>query len=139
MTETKETIMPDGNSAPGFARQPDRIMEYTPADQQVRVTFEGQTIADSLSAIALREEDYPVAYYIPQADARMDLMARTDHSTHCPFKGDASYWTIQTGAKTGGNNAENAVWSYETPFDEAKVIEGYLAFYGSKVDAIEVG
>lgn len=127
--------MPDGNPAPGFSRQPDRIMEYTATDQRVRVTFGGQTIADSYSAIALREEDYPIAYYIPQADARMDLMARTDHSTHCPFKGDASYWTIQT----GDNNAENAVWSYETPFDEAKVIEGYLAFYGSKVDAIEVG
>lgn len=126
--------MPDGNPAPGFARQPDRIMNYAPADKRVRVTFNGQTIADTQAAIALQEEDYPVAYYVPQADTRMDLMRRTDHSTHCPFKGDASYWSIET----AGGSAENAVWSYETPFDEAEVVKGYVAFYGSKVDAIDV-
>lgn len=127
--------MPDGNPAPGFARQPDRIMEYTPAGKRVRVTFNGKTIADTQAAIALQEADYPVGYYIPRVDVCMDLMRRTDHSTHCPFKGDASYWTLES----SGKNVENAVWSYETPFDEAEVIKGYVSFYGSKVDAIDVG
>ena len=127
--------MPDGNPAPGFARQTDRIMDYTPAGTRVRVTFNGDTIADSENAIALQEEDYPVAYYFPRADTRMDLMTKTDHATHCPFKGDASYWSITA----AGKSVENAVWSYETPFDEAIVIKGFVAFYGSKVDAIEVG
>ena len=127
--------MPDGNPAPGFARQPDRVMEYTPAGKRVRVTFGGETIVDTKAAIALREADYPIAYYVPRDEVRMDLLHRTDHSTHCPFKGDASYWTIEA----AGNSAENAVWSYETPFDEAEVIREYMAFYGSKVDAITVG
>jgi uncharacterized protein (DUF427 family) len=126
--------MPDGNPAPGFARQPDRIMEYTPVGKRVRVIFDGEVIGDTQAAIALQEADYPVGYYIPRSDVRMDLMRRTDHSSHCPFKGDASYWTLET----SGKSAENAVWSYETPFDEAEVINGYLSFYGSKVDAIEV-
>ena len=127
--------MPDGTPAPGFKRHPDRVMDYTPAGRRVRVTFGGETIADTEAAIALQEADYPVAYYIPRADVRMDLLRRTDHATHCPFKGDASYWTLET----AGGQAENAVWSYETPFDEAEVIREYLAFYGSKVDSIDVG
>jgi uncharacterized protein (DUF427 family) len=127
--------MSDGNPAPGFARQPDRVMDYAPAGKRVRVTFGGETIVDTEAAIALQEADYPIAYYFPRAEVRMDLLRRTDHSTHCPFKGDASYWTIETGM----NSAENAVWSYESPFDEAEVIREYVAFYGSKVDAITVG
>lgn len=127
--------MPDANPAPGFVRQPDRRMEYQPAGRRVRVVFNGETVADSQNAIALQEEDYPVAYYLPQSDVRMDLAKRTDRSTHCPYKGDASYWSLEA----AGKSAENAVWSYETPFDEAEEIRGYVAFYGSKVDAIEVG
>lgn len=127
--------MPDANPAPGFARQPDRLMEYAPAGKRVRVTFGGATVADTEAAIALQEADYPVAYYVPRADVRMELLQRTDHSTHCPFKGDAFYWSLDV----AGNRAENAVWSYETPFDEAEAIREYVAFYGSKVDAITVG
>lgn len=127
--------MPDGNPAPGFARQPDRVMDYAPAGKRVRVTFGGEIVADTEAAIALQEADYPVAYYVPRSDVRMELLRRTDHSTHCPFKGDASYWSLEV----AGNRAENAVWSYETPFDEAEVIREYVAFYGSKVDAITVG
>jgi uncharacterized protein (DUF427 family) len=126
--------MPDGNPAPGFVRQPDRVMNYTPAGKRVRVTFNGESIADSQAAIGLQEADYPVAYYIPRADVRMELLRRNDNSTHCPFKGDASYWSIDAKGKI----AENAVWSYETPFDEAEVIKEYIAFYSSKVDAMEI-
>jgi len=127
--------MPDANPAPGFERQPDRRMDYADSAERVRVTFNGVTVADSTKAVALQEADYPVAYYLPQEDVRMDLATRTEHSTHCPFKGDASYWTLAV----DGKEAENAFWSYETPFDEAMVIKGYVAFYGSKVDSVEVG
>jgi uncharacterized protein (DUF427 family) len=131
----KEFLMPDTNPAPGFVRQPERRMDYQPAGRRVRVVFNGEIVADSANAIALQEEDYPVAYYLPQSDVQMDLAKRTDRSSHCPFKGDASYWSL----RVLGKSAENAVWSYENPFDEAEVIKGYVAFYGSKVDAIEVG
>lgn len=127
--------MPDGNPAPGFIKNPDRRMDYVPAGARVRVTFNGTTVAESTGAIALSEADYPVVYYIPMSDVRMDLMTRTDRSSHCPYKGDASYWSLTV----GGAEAENAVWAYETPFDEAMVIKDHVAFYGTKVDAIDVG
>jgi uncharacterized protein (DUF427 family) len=132
--QVEEPFMSDGNPAPCFARQPGRIMEYTPAGKRIRVIFDGVIIGDTQAAIALQEANYPVGYYIPRLDVRMDLMRRTDHSSHCPFKGDASYWTLET----SGKSAKNAAWSYESPFDEADVIKGYLSFYGSKVVEIEV-
>ncbi len=127
--------MAESNPAPGFARDPGRRMDYAPAGARVRVVFAGETVADTGNAVALREADYPVVYYVPRADARMDLMERSARATHCPFKGDASYWTLAA----AGRRAEDAVWSYEAPFDEARAIDGLLAFYPDKVDRIEVG
>ena len=122
------------NKAPGFQRKPDYPLTVAPASQAVRVTFGGETVAESRSALVMHEADYGPVYYIPRADVRTDLMERTDHSTHCPFKGDASYWSLTAGGRT----VEDAVWSYETPFDEVAAIREAMSFYPSKVDAIEV-
>ena len=103
-----------------------------PAGVRVRVTFRGEAIADSRDAIALEEGSYPVVYYFPRRDVRMERLARTSHSTHCPFKGDASYYSILEGPA-------NAVWSYEQPKQDMQSIKGLLAFYPDKVDAIAVG
>jgi len=100
------------------------------AGARVRVTLKGEVIADTREALALKEGSYPVVYYIPRKDVKMDRLVRTAHSTHCPFKGDASYFSLQDGP-------ENAVWSYEKPYDEMTMIKDYLAFYPNKVDAIE--
>ena len=104
-----------------------------PAHVRVRVRFEGEVIADTRDAIALEEAMgagkktvAPVVYYIPRKDVKMDRLVRTSHSTHCPFKGDASYFSLK-------NGPENAVWSYEQPFDEMNVIRDHLAFYPDKV------
>jgi uncharacterized protein (DUF427 family) len=72
-------------------------------------------------------------HYIPREDVDMSQLTRTAHATHCPYKGDASYWSIRAADRT----AENAVWSYETPYDDVNAIAGYLAFYEDRVDAIE--
>ena len=101
-----------------------------PAAGRVRVIVNGEAIADSRDALALKEGSYPVVYYIPRKDVKMERLERTAHSTHCPFKGDASYYSL----KGGG---ENAVWSYEQPYDEMAAIKGHLAFYSDKVDSIE--
>ena len=102
------------------------------AGLRVRVTFRGELIADSRDAVAMEEGSYPVVYYIPRKDVRMERLARTAHTTHCPHKGDASYYSIQDGPA-------NAVWSYEQPKEEMLSIMGLLAFYPDKVDSIAVG
>ena len=99
----------------------------------VRVTVGGKVVADSTSALALKEATYPVVNYIPRMDTDMSLLKPTAHSTHCPYKGDASYFNIETDGKT----LEHAVWSYEKPFPAMNGITDYLAFYPNKVDKIE--
>jgi uncharacterized protein (DUF427 family) len=122
------------NSAPGFRKHPEHRIETKLADLRVRVTFNGEVIADSLDAIRLDESKYASVYYVPRKDVKMERLARTTHSTHCPFKGVASYYTLSV----GGRSAANAVWSYEQPYDEMSVIKERLAFYPDKVDSISV-
>jgi len=102
----------------------------TPAGVRVQVTFNGEMIADSRDAIRLDEDGYAAVYYIPREDIKMDRLVPSDHRTYCPFKGTASYYSLKDGA-------QNAVWSYEEPYDEMTIIKGRLAFYRNKVDAIE--
>jgi uncharacterized protein (DUF427 family) len=101
---------------------------------RVIVRAAGETVADSHDTVVLHENGYDPVYYIPQADVRMDLLEPTAHTTRCPHKGQARYWTI----KAGGRAIENAVWAYDAPFDAVSDIAGKVAFYPSKVDAIEV-
>ena len=103
-----------------------------PAGVRVRVTAGGEVLADSREALALKEGDYPVVYYVPRKDVKMDRLARTGHRTYCPFKGHASYYSLKGGA-------ENAVWTYEDPYDDMLAIKELLAFYPDKVDSIAAG
>jgi uncharacterized protein (DUF427 family) len=112
--------------APGFQSHPQHRIDTKPASQRLLVTFNGETIADTRDALAMKEGSYPVVYYFPRKDVRMERLERTSHSTHCPFKGDASYFSLKGGP-------DNAVWSYETPFDEMAAIKDHLAFYPNKV------
>jgi class 3 adenylate cyclase/uncharacterized protein (DUF427 family) len=99
------------------------------------VEFNGTRIADSARALIVHETRLPPAYYFPPDDVRMDLLAKTGHATHCPFKGNASYWTL----KVGDQVAENAAWAYEQPYSEAERIRGYLSFYRNKVSVLPEG
>jgi uncharacterized protein (DUF427 family) len=130
---SKVTTLLD-NKSPGFQHKPDYPLAIAPSGKSVRVTLGGEVIAETSDAFVMTESDYGSVYYIPRADVRVDLMEKTHHSSHCPFKGDASYWTISVGDQT----AENAVWSYETPFDEVAIIRETMSFYTAKVDAVEV-
>jgi uncharacterized protein (DUF427 family) len=113
---------------------PDHPISIEPTLDRIVVRFGGKVIADTYRALTLREAKYPPVQYIPRADARMDLLTKTDHHTGCPYKGEAAYFSI----KAGGRTAENAIWTYETPFDAVGQIKEYLAFYPDRVDAIEV-
>ncbi len=100
---------------------------------RVIVKAGGQVVADTRNALTLREADYPPAHYIPRQDAAMPLLERTEHGTHCPYKGDAAYYSIPL----GGDRLKNAVWSYEHPHEAVAAIAGHLAFYPDRVDVAE--
>jgi uncharacterized protein (DUF427 family) len=114
---------------------PDHPITITPTPQRVRVLLDGEVVAETTRALTLQEASYPAVQYIPREDAAMALLARTPRSTHCPYKGDASYFSVAAGSR----QAENAVWSYESPYPAVAAIAGHLAFYPDRVDAIEIG
>lgn len=122
------------NSAPGFRKFPNHRITVKPVRVRVRVTHEGETIADTREAVALEEmmgpdtsTVAPVVYYLPRKDVKTDRLVRTPRTTHCPFKGDATYYAFRKGG-------EDVVWSYEQPYDEMMAIKGRLAFYPDKVE-----
>lgn len=92
-------------------------------------------IAETSKALILKEAKYPAVQYVPREDANMALLERTDRVTHCPYKGDASYYSV----KADGKTLDNAIWTYETPFPAMTEISGHLAFYPDKVKIEEVG
>jgi uncharacterized protein (DUF427 family) len=110
---------------------PDHPITISPSRSRVRVRLGGDVIAETAEALDLKESTYPVVHYVPRSAVQMDRLVKTDRSTHCPYKGDASYFTI---IAKDGTRVENAVWSYETPFPAMEEIAGYLAFYPNKVE-----
>ncbi len=112
---------------------PDHPITITANPRRIRVSFGGRVVAETTRALTLKEASYPAVHYVPREDAQMNLFALTDHGTHCPYKGDASYYSL----KVDGRTAENAVWSYEEPYPAMAEIKGYLAFYPNRVDKIE--
>ena len=112
---------------------PDHPITVTPAPGRVRIIFNGKVVTDSTRALTLQEANYSPSHYIPREDVDMTQLSRTAHETHCPYKGDASYYSIVVDGKT----AENAIWTYEAPYPAVKAIAGHLAFYPTRVDKIE--
>lgn len=122
------------NPAPGFKQYPQHRVETAPSFAHVRVRYQGEVIADSREAVELHETTgegkktvAPIVYYVPRKDVRMDRLVRSSHETHCPFKGDASYFSVVGGP-------ENAAWSYERPYDEMLAIKERVAFYPDKFE-----
>lgn len=105
-------------------------ISFESSPKRVRVMANGKTVADSLCAGLLLETGSMPVYYFPRDDVHMDLLEPTNHRTSCPYKGEASYWSL----KVGNRMVENAVWSYEQPLQTVAGIKGALAFYWDKVD-----
>lgn len=114
---------------------PDHPITITPNPRRVRVTAGDVVIAETSKALTLKEAKYPAVQYVPREDANMALLERTDRVTHCPYKGDANYYSV----KADGKTLDNAIWTYETPFPAMTEISGHLAFYPDKVRIEEVG
>lgn len=115
-----------------LAKRPAYEIRIEDCPQRVRVIFNGVPVADSARAKVLTEARLPPVHYFPRMDVRMDLLRPTRHRTYCPFRGNASYWTLTAGERS----AENAVWSYEEPYEEASAIKGHIAFQRERMDAI---
>ncbi len=106
-------------------------IERNPRRLTVRVA--GKVIASTRDALTLREASYPPVQYVPYKDVDMTLLKRTDHVTHCPYKGDCTYYSIPA----GGSRSVNAVWTYKAPYPAVAPIKDHLAFYPDRVDGIE--
>jgi uncharacterized protein (DUF427 family) len=111
---------------------PDHPITITPNPKRVIVTLGGKTVADTRDALSLKEASYPAVQYIPRKDVDTALLARTDHATYCPYKGEASYFSIPS----GGERSVNAIWTYESAYPSVAAIQDHLAFYPDRVDSV---
>jgi uncharacterized protein (DUF427 family) len=121
------------SSKPILVAGPDHPITITANPAHVVVRLNGTTIAETDRSLTLQEGSYPPVSYIPRTDVDMALLVRSAHTTYCPYKGEATYYSIPL----GGERSINAIWSYETPHDSANQIRDYMAFYPDRVDCIE--
>ena len=112
---------------------PDHPITIERNDKRITVTIGGRVIADTRRALTLREAKYPPVHYSPREDVDMAALARSATQTYCPYKGDASYFSIPA----GGERSTDAIWTYEAPYEAVAEINSHLAFYPDRVDAIE--
>ncbi len=113
-----------------YHKYPDYRVELERDPNQVRVRFNGEVIAESGRTLVVRETKHEPVVYFPREDVRRELFERTDHESFCPFKGEASYWTL----RVGDRKEDNVAWSYEDPFEQVDGIKGYFAFYLDRVE-----
>ncbi|HZO58080.1 MAG TPA: DUF427 domain-containing protein [Solirubrobacterales bacterium] len=106
------------------------VIWFEDSPRRIRARLGGETVVDSRHAKLLHEHAHLPIYYFPQDEVRMDLLVPTDRHTTCPYKGEASYWSVHAGGKV----AENAVWSYPEPLADAPPLAGFMAFYWDKMD-----
>jgi uncharacterized protein (DUF427 family) len=120
---------------PLYDRYPDYRVDLEPNPTRVTVRVGGQTIADSTRTLRVRETNHAPVLYFPREDVRMDLLEPTSHESFCPFKGEASYWSLRRGDRV----EENLVWSYPEPFEQVAGLKGYVSFYPDRVELEEAG
>jgi uncharacterized protein (DUF427 family) len=109
---------------------PDHPITVEPTGKHVTVKVGDRVIAESDGALTLQESTYPAVQYVPLADVDPAVLQRTDHETYCPYKGEASYYSIAT----GDGVLENAIWTYEQPYESVSPIAGHVAFYTDRVE-----
>jgi uncharacterized protein (DUF427 family) len=105
---------------------PKHVLYFEPFPRRIRALIGGETVIDTTSGMLLYESTHKPVLYVPEGDIRADLIEPTDHSTHCPYKGDASYWSAA--------GVENALWGYKEPIESAAFLLGYVAPYWNLFD-----
>jgi len=115
--------------APGFSRYPNHRVDIVSTTDHVRVLLGTRVIADSRRPLRVDESRHNRVWYLPMSDVTGDFLSATDHSTYCPFKGHAAYWTI----RADDAELENAVWAYPEPYEECLALADHVAFYTDRV------
>ena len=113
---------------------PDHPITVTPSHDRVVVTVAGKVVADTRNALALQEATYPAVHYVPLADVDQTLLEPSTTESYCPYKGDATYYSVAV----GGEKAADAVWEYRAPYGPVAAIKDHVAFYPDRVDAISI-
>jgi uncharacterized protein (DUF427 family) len=116
-------------------RDPYTRIDILPSSRHLRIEIDGVTVAESSNPTLLFETGLPVRYYLPKTHVRLDLLTHTDSESHCPYKGQAEYWSV----RTGDTVHEDIAWSYPTPLPESLGVAGHIAFYDEKVDVFVDG
>jgi uncharacterized protein (DUF427 family) len=122
------------SKSPGHQKWPEHQVREEQLHQSVEVEVEGVVIAHSTDVIKVDEDKHPARYYFPRADVRMEKLERAKTTTECPFKGTASYYSLNLGER----RLEEAVWTYEDPYEEHRSLRGRLAFHDDKFPEIRV-
>jgi uncharacterized protein (DUF427 family) len=122
------------SKSPGHQQWPDHKVREEHMDHRIKVEIDGNIVADSSDVLRVDEDQHPSRYYFPRADVKLDALERSDTTTECPFKGTAHYFSLHVGDKT----LDDAVWSYEEPYDEHGALKDRLAFYDDKFGDIHV-
>ena len=126
--------MGTSGKSPGHRKHPDHKVVDTPMQQHLTVELDGEILADSHDVVRVDEDGHPARYYFPRDDVSMQMLQRSPTTTQCPFKGTASYY----GIRTDQEELDDAVWSYEDPYDEHRDLAGRLAFDESKSPGLRV-
>jgi len=122
------------SKSPGHQKWPNHKVSERHLAERVSVKANGEVVADSTDVIEVDEDDHPTRYYFPRADVAMDKLSRTETTTACPFKGKAHYYSVTA----SGKRLEDAVWTYEEPYEEHQELKDRIAFYDDKVPALEI-
>ena len=126
------------SKSPGHQKWPEHKVRETPVGERVTVEVDGQVVADSRDVIRVDEDGSPARYYFPRNDVSMAMLQRTAATSECPFKGAAHYFSLVMQGGGDGGKLEDAVWTYEAPFDEHQALKDRLAFYDDRYRNIHV-
>ncbi len=116
-------------AAPGFEKHPNYEVSITPSSSRLRVLVGDSVLASTERALTVTETRHRPVWYLPMEDVDQSRLTATDHSTYCPFKGHASYWSVDGGQ----GDLENVIWGYEAPYLECEPLKGYVSFYTDRV------